>query len=139
MRKKGATQVATFQNLRCLIVCKNDRLKSLFSPLLAQNLAQLATLKIESCEELEEIIAIEDQTSIASSSSQGHLQPIPFPVLKELELSDLPCLKSFGPMGYHFQFPHLIRLTVFRCPNLVTSFIKDSKDIVHAIQFLKII
>ncbi|XVF77488.1 hypothetical protein PTKIN_Ptkin14bG0048300 [Pterospermum kingtungense] len=82
----GAIQVGTFQNLRCLIVCKNDRLKSLFSPLLAQNLAQLTTLKIESCERLEEIIAIEDQTSIASSSSQGHLQPIPFPVLKELEL-----------------------------------------------------
>ncbi|XVF77489.1 hypothetical protein PTKIN_Ptkin14bG0048400 [Pterospermum kingtungense] len=37
-------------------------------------------------------------------------------------------------MGYHFQFPHLIRLTVFRCPSLVTSFMKDSKDIVHAIQ-----
>ncbi|XVF77475.1 hypothetical protein PTKIN_Ptkin14bG0047000 [Pterospermum kingtungense] len=133
-QKQGAIQVATFQNLRDLIVYNCNRLKSLFSPPLAQNLSKLITLTIQRCEGLEEIIAIDDQTPIASSSSQGHLQYVPFPVLKELQLIDLPCLKSFDPVCYHFEFPYLMKLFVCQCPKLVTSFSKDSKDIVHAIQ-----
>ncbi|XVF77490.1 hypothetical protein PTKIN_Ptkin14bG0048500 [Pterospermum kingtungense] len=133
-QNQAAIQAATFQNLRDLTVCNCNRLKSLFSPLLAQNLLQLTTLIIMSCEGLEEIIAIDDQTSIASLSSHGHLQSKSFPALIELELSNLPSLKSFVPIGYHFQFPYLIKLRVDRCPNSVTSFSKDSKDIVHATQ-----
>ncbi|XVF77468.1 hypothetical protein PTKIN_Ptkin14bG0046600 [Pterospermum kingtungense] len=133
-QKQGAIQVATFQNLTDLIVCNCNRLKSLFSPPLAQNLSKLITLTIEICEGLEEIIAIDDRTPIASSSSQGQLQSVPFPVLKELSLTYLPCLKSFAPVCYNFPFPYLMTLLVYKCPKLVTSFRKDSKDIVHAIQ-----
>ncbi|XVE50617.1 hypothetical protein DITRI_Ditri01bG0177700 [Diplodiscus trichospermus] len=133
--------------------------------MLARNLPQLRFLHMVCCEELEEIIEM-DQNSIASSSSQGHLYPVSFPSLesdwiarrsnlkglfpisvthslsnlksldirgacklehvfgyqgelpaeddekrivflelKRLELSELPNLKSFAPMGYNFQFP----------------------------------
>ncbi|XWS10273.1 hypothetical protein CRYUN_Cryun39dG0061500 [Craigia yunnanensis] len=189
---EGPIQVASLHYLRELNVSKCNRLKSLFSCMLARNLPQLKILEISSCEELEEIIEI-DPTSIASSS-QGHLQPISFPSLEyiwiymcnnlkslfpisvirslsnlksiniygaskleqvfgyqgelnveddekgimvlelnKFEFLELQTLKSFAPMGYHFRFPSLSCFKVEGCPNLITSFSKDSKDIVHAI------
>ncbi|XVF77797.1 hypothetical protein PTKIN_Ptkin14bG0075200 [Pterospermum kingtungense] len=191
---QGPMQVASLQYLRELKVSSCNMLKSLFSPMVAGNLPQLTHLHLECCEELEEIIEMDYQTSIASSSSQSHLQPISFPSLEdiwisgcsnlkslfptsvtlslsklksirilssskleqvfgykgeltveddqkriefpeleELKLSKLPGLKSFAPIGYHFQFRSLINLEVGECPNLIISFGKDSKDIVHVI------
>ncbi|XVF77804.1 hypothetical protein PTKIN_Ptkin14bG0075900 [Pterospermum kingtungense] len=188
-------QVATLQKLRDLNVYNCNRLKFLFSSLLAQNLPQLITLRIMRCKWLEEIIATDDQNSIASSSSQvDRLQPIffpslesiwingcsnlkrlfpvsvahslskltdikicgsskleqvfgcqgelnmeddrkgiVFPELKNVELLELQSLESFSPMGYHFRFPSLNNVCVRGCPNLVTSFHKNS-GIVHTIR-----
>ncbi|XVE50310.1 hypothetical protein DITRI_Ditri01bG0151700 [Diplodiscus trichospermus] len=94
---KGPLQIASLQYLRELQVTNCDRLKSLFSLLLARNLPEFKALQIECCEELEEIIEM-DQTSIASSS-RGHLQPISFPCLESIRIVWCSNLKSLFPIS----------------------------------------
>ncbi|XVF77538.1 hypothetical protein PTKIN_Ptkin14bG0052900 [Pterospermum kingtungense] len=108
---QGPIQVAKLHYLRRLIVSKCAGLKSLFSSMLAQNLPQLNFLSIECCPKLEEIIKMDDQTSIASSS-QGHLQPISFPSLAAIHISDCNNLKSLLPISVTRSLPKLWSLQI---------------------------
>lgn len=64
--------------------------------MLAPNLPQLTNLHIEDCEDLEEIIEM-DQTS--ASLSQAHLQPISFPSLEIIRIYKCSNLKSLFPLS----------------------------------------
>lgn len=46
------------------------------------------------------------------------VEPISFPKLKELTLSDLPRLESFSPTNCAFMFPSLERVVVAQCPKM---------------------
>ena len=109
-RMKGPIQVASPQYLRELNVSKCNRLKSLFSYMLARNLPQLKFLHIELCEELEEIIRI-DQTSIASSS-QGYLQSISFPSLQSIWIHGCNNLKSLFPISVARSLSNLNKIKI---------------------------
>ncbi|XVF70767.1 hypothetical protein PTKIN_Ptkin11bG0188700 [Pterospermum kingtungense] len=66
---KGPIQVATLQNLTELVLIDCKRLRYIFPPVFATTLSQLITLRVEGCEELQQIIDKEDQISASSSSS----------------------------------------------------------------------
>ncbi|XVF03889.1 hypothetical protein REPUB_Repub05bG0032100 [Reevesia pubescens] len=93
---EGPIRVSSLQYLRDLKVSNCNRLKSLFSSMLARNLPQLTYLYVRSCEELEEIIEM-DQTS--SSSSQGLLQPVSFPSLESIDIKECNNLKRLFPVS----------------------------------------
>ncbi|XVF70599.1 hypothetical protein PTKIN_Ptkin11bG0175700 [Pterospermum kingtungense] len=79
------------QFLQWLIMSNCSKLKSLFPRLLAESLPHLRYLRIEQCDELEQII---DKDETSASSSQGHLQPICFPSLTEICIEGCNSLKS---------------------------------------------
>ncbi|GMJ10048.1 hypothetical protein HRI_004673900 [Hibiscus trionum] len=126
---KGPIRFAT--NLRILHIISCDGLTYIFPIMLIQNLPHLNHLRIEYCEKLEQIIAIDD----SSASSQGlpFQMKIEFPQLQEMELSGLPSLVSFSPLGYHLVFPSLNSFKVVNCKKMITSFMMDYSTLaVHA-------
>ncbi|KAA3453129.1 disease resistance protein [Gossypium australe] len=88
----GPIQAVNFQNLTELKVGKCGSLRYIFSATIARNLPRLSRLEIFACEELEQIIE-KDQTS-----SQHHLQPICFPSLANVIISDCENLKYLFPI-----------------------------------------
>ncbi|OMP04500.1 Disease resistance protein [Corchorus olitorius] len=188
---KDPTQILTLQNLAHFELVNCQGLRNIFSLVLARNLPQLSHLKIQGCDNLEQIIA-QDRIPSSSKVHSGDIyfpnlvtiyvekcnklktlfpvcvaglpkleelkvkeasllkqifahegeakkemvlkyeKEVVLPRLKILHLEDLPSLLSFIPMGYHFKFPSLVSLTVHDCPEIVTSFARDSKKIVHA-------
>ncbi|XVE84755.1 hypothetical protein DITRI_Ditri17bG0038100 [Diplodiscus trichospermus] len=142
---QGPIQVASLRYLRKLTVSKCNRLKSLFSAMLARNLPQLKLLHIECCEELEEIIEM-DQTSIASSS-EGHLQPISFHSLGDLRIYGCSNLKSLFAISIARSLSNLKSIKICRASKLEQVFgyqgeinVKDDKKelVLPALKELKL-
>ncbi|XVE68851.1 hypothetical protein DITRI_Ditri09bG0102800 [Diplodiscus trichospermus] len=125
---QGHLQPISFPSLKriCIHGCSN--LKSLFPSSVITSLSDLMSIIVRGASKLEQAFVYQGELNV-----EGDQKGMVFPKLKEFELLELPSLKSFAPMGYHFQFPLLIHLNVGGCPNLITSFSKDSKDIVHAV------
>ncbi|XVF79149.1 hypothetical protein PTKIN_Ptkin14bG0196600 [Pterospermum kingtungense] len=128
---KGSIQVVLISNLQRLEVYGCNNLTYIFSPMLFRNLRQLRTLKIWECEKVEQIIVDDDELSL--SPAQDHdKQMLIFPRLEALELSDLPSLTSFSPVGYHLLFSDLNELKIKYCSQIITNFTVDSTSCVHA-------
>ncbi|KAE8713008.1 hypothetical protein F3Y22_tig00110220pilonHSYRG00059 [Hibiscus syriacus] len=129
---KGSIQFTT--NLRILCIQSCHRLTYIFPMMFIQNLPHLNFLGIFNCEKLERIITTDD---IVASSSSSQALPIgkkmEFPQLEEMELTELPSLVSFNPLGYHLVFPSLKSFTVRDCDKMITSFMIDHLTMtVHA-------
>ena len=77
-------------------------------------------LHIKLCEELEEIIRI-DQTSIASSS-QGYLQPISFPSLQSIWIHGCNNLKSLFPISVARSLSNLNKIKIQGASKLTQVF-----------------
>ncbi|KAE8703334.1 hypothetical protein F3Y22_tig00110472pilonHSYRG00355 [Hibiscus syriacus] len=92
---KGPIQCAI--NLGSLTIHFCHSLTYIFPMMLIRNLPQLNYLRIEKCEKLEQIIAIDDILT-TSSSSQGRPfeKIIEFPRLAEIQLQDLPSLVNMA-------------------------------------------
>ncbi|OMO49376.1 hypothetical protein COLO4_38572 [Corchorus olitorius] len=100
---QGPIQIPALQYLKELHVSDCNRLKSLFSAVLARNLPQLSELRITDCEELEEIFET-DQTqyissSSSSSSSQARLHPISLPSLQYIKIYGCNKLTRLFPLN----------------------------------------
>ncbi|OMO87997.1 hypothetical protein CCACVL1_08606 [Corchorus capsularis] len=98
-------QLVTLQNLRDISVYGCNRLRYVFSPLLAPSLPKLEQLIIEECEDLEQIV----DTSSPSSSLEDHhdLQSLSFPNLERIKIESCNNLKYVFPISI---FAHLQRL-----------------------------
>ena len=125
---QGHLQPISFPSLERIWIYGCSNLKSLFPISVTRSLSNLKSIRILGASKLEQVFGYQGELNVEDDQ-----KGIVFPESKQLELSELPSLKSFVPMGYHFRFPTFISLNVEGCPNLLTSFSKDSKDIVHAI------
>ncbi|XP_022717677.1 probable disease resistance protein At4g27220 [Durio zibethinus] len=106
---KGPTQIATLKHLTHLEIVECKRLRYIFSPMFAPNFPQLRDLHLKGCEELEQIIAI-DQTLL--SSSKGHLRPNSFPNLTKMLINNCNKLKYVFPISAAQDLPKLEELKV---------------------------
>ncbi|XP_022754001.1 uncharacterized protein LOC111302339 [Durio zibethinus] len=115
---KDPIEVVNFQNLTQLNVCRCGRLRSILSLTMARNLPQLSSLLIDECEELEQIIEKDGQTS-----SQGHhLQSICFPNLTEIRIYSCENLKCLFPVSVAYGLPKLKILRVVNVSKLEQVF-----------------
>ncbi|KAI7752911.1 hypothetical protein M8C21_000070, partial [Ambrosia artemisiifolia] len=80
-----------FQNLTDIYVEQCDKIKYLFSPLMAKYLSNLKTVNLEWCRDIEEVISSRDDENTTSTSS--HQNTTFFPHFDTLKLKDLPGLK----------------------------------------------
>ena len=99
--------ILTFQNLRQVQVFKCKTLKSLFPVSVAKSLEQLKSLRINNCELMEEIVALEEGLETTTK--------FVFPQVTSLTLESLPELKYFYPGKHTSVWPSLKILTISKC------------------------
>ncbi|KAG8492629.1 hypothetical protein CXB51_010019 [Gossypium anomalum] len=104
-------QVVTLKNLSTLKLIDCKKLRYIFSSAMARSLLHLVNLDIQGCEEIERLILANDQISSSSSSNAG-LQPISFPNLTYITVTDCGNLKSLFPFGFVHVLPKLECLIV---------------------------
>ncbi|KAL0005771.1 hypothetical protein SO802_013332 [Lithocarpus litseifolius] len=102
--------ILTFQNLRQVEVSKCETLKSLFPISVAKSLEQLASLQINDCGLMEEIIALEDGLETTTK--------FVFPRITFLSLILLPKLKCFYSGKHTLEWPSLKSLTIRKCDKM---------------------
>ncbi|KAL9450766.1 hypothetical protein AB3S75_012492 [Citrus x aurantiifolia] len=100
----------SFQNLTNLVVSCCKRLKIVLTSSIAKTLVRLRYMEIQSCEEITEIVLVDDV--VAKD------EVITFRELKELKLLDLGSLTSFCSGNCAFKFPSLERLMLDDCPHM---------------------
>ncbi|XP_052883809.1 uncharacterized protein LOC108451112 [Gossypium arboreum] len=110
-------------NLTTLKLNDCKKLRYIFSPTTTRSLSHLVDLFIEGCEEIERLILAKDQVS-SSSSSNGDtgLQPISFPNLTNITVTNCGNLKSLFPFGSVPVLPKLESLIVKRNSKLEQVF-----------------
>jgi disease resistance protein RPS2 len=109
----------TFSHLKKVTIGECPSMKNLFSLDLLPNLTNLEVIEVDDCDQMEEIIAIEDEEEgmmVEDSSSSSHYAVTSLPNLKVLKLSNLPELKSI----FHGEVicDSLQEIIVVNCPNL---------------------
>ncbi|CAK7338485.1 unnamed protein product [Dovyalis caffra] len=114
------------KNLTTLEVINCKGLRHLFPSSMIASLLQLKVLKISGCEELEEIIAKDDDDK-DEILSETHLQSLCFPSLCQIEVRECDKLKSLFPVITAAGFPQLKCLKVRDAPQLTKVFGKDDK------------
>ncbi|XVF03895.1 hypothetical protein REPUB_Repub05bG0032800 [Reevesia pubescens] len=97
---KDPKQIAILQNLTHLEIVDCKRLKHISSPMFALKFLQLKDLKLQGCEELEQIIA-------KDPSSKSHLQPLSFPNLTKIWINNCNKLKCVFPISAARGLPQL--------------------------------
>ncbi|XP_052883715.1 probable disease resistance protein At4g27220 [Gossypium arboreum] len=114
-------QVVTLENLTTLELRDCKKLRYIFSSMMARSLSHLMNLSIEGCEEIEQLILANDQIS-SSSSSNASLQPINFPNLTKITVTNCGNLKSLFPFGFVPILPKLECLKIKRNSKLKQVF-----------------
>ncbi|KAB2086329.1 hypothetical protein ES319_A04G023600v1 [Gossypium barbadense] len=107
-------QVVTLNNLTSLKVSDCKKLRYIFSPTNARSLSRLMYLCIKGCDELEQIILAKDQVSSSSSNADIGLQPLSFPNLTQIIVTNCGNLKSLFPFGFVPVLPKLESLELKR-------------------------
>ncbi|KAG4204010.1 hypothetical protein ERO13_A04G022000v2 [Gossypium hirsutum] len=115
-------QVVTLGNLTTLKLSDCKKLKYIFSPATAPSLLHLMDLFIKGCDELERIILAKDQVSSSSSNANTGLQPLSFPNLTKVIVTNCGNLKSLFPFGSVPVLPKLESLIVKRNSKLEQVF-----------------
>ncbi|XVE50134.1 hypothetical protein DITRI_Ditri01bG0137200 [Diplodiscus trichospermus] len=117
-----------FPNLVYIEISSCANLKSLFPFCGSHQLQKLRFLFVQDMSKLEKIFEKEDEANVTKDKDEV----IHLPQLESLSLKELPYLKHFSPMVYHFVLPSLNSLYVRGCPNIITRFWLDSKQYGHA-------
>ncbi|KAJ0103351.1 hypothetical protein Patl1_04641 [Pistacia atlantica] len=96
---KGPSHVLGLQNLTNLDIGWCNCLKHIFSLTLAQNLVQLKYMRIKKCEELEQILVVDDETLLNNKDR------LFFPNLFQIKVEECHKLKCVFPIniGRHLQ------------------------------------
>ncbi|XP_028781185.1 disease resistance protein At4g27190-like [Neltuma alba] len=117
------TQVLSFQHLHSLEVTHNKRLKFLFSrsTIVHTSLPKLASLILSDCEELEEIIATNEEHQIMSSAE------VHFPELRKLKVERCNKLKRLFSTSTGIILPQLCSLSIAEANQLEVIFRHSSE------------
>lgn len=117
---------SSLKHLTNLEVTDCCRLKYVFPPRILPSLAQLKSLKISGCEELEEIITrdIDGNDQILFES---HLLSLSFSNLCEIQVRWCNKLKTVFPVAMAASLPRLQKLRVSEAPQLMEVFGLDDK------------
>ncbi|KAK8508819.1 hypothetical protein V6N12_034921 [Hibiscus sabdariffa] len=107
------------QNLTCLTIEGCHNFNCLFSSSMVESFVHLKKLKVENCEDVENVIFVKGLTKEEMMNQKT------FRVLEFLLLKDLPKLTRFCHANY-FEFPLLTSLSIETCPTLKT-FISDAE------------
>ncbi|MFQ6655116.1 hypothetical protein Gotur_025811, partial [Gossypium turneri] len=130
-------QVVTLENLRTLKLSDCKKLRYIFSPMMARSLSHLVDLFIEGCEEIERIILAKDQVSSSSSNGDTSHQPMSFPNLTRIAVTNCKNLNSLFPFGFVPVLPKLESLIVERNSKLEQVFELEEKVEVVAEEEMK--
>ncbi|KAL1103081.1 hypothetical protein V6Z11_D05G412100 [Gossypium hirsutum] len=115
--------------------CK--KLGYIFSPMMARSLSHLVDLFILGCEEIKRLILAKDQVSSSSSNGDTSFQPMSFPNLTRIVVTDCKNLSSLFPFGFVPVLPKLERLIVERNSKLEQVFELEEKVEVVAEEEMK--
>ncbi|TYH74858.1 hypothetical protein ES332_D05G432600v1 [Gossypium tomentosum] len=130
---KDFAQVVTLENLTTLTLKDCKKLRYIFSPMMARILSHLKDLFIEECEEIERLILAKDQVSSSSSNCDTSLQPMSFPNLTRITVTNCKNLNSLFPFGFVPVLPKLETLIVIRNSKLEQVFeLEDEVEVVPA-------
>ena len=102
-----------------------NKLKSIFPVAMIVSLVQLKVLKILSCEELEQIIARDNDDEKDQILPGDHLQSLCFPNLCEIEIRECNKLKSLYPVAMASGLPKLQTLRISEASQLLGVFGQD--------------
>ncbi|TYI85180.1 hypothetical protein E1A91_D05G421900v1 [Gossypium mustelinum] len=130
-------QVVTLENLTTLTLRDCKKLGYIFSPMMARSLSHLGNLFILGCEEIKRLILAKDQVSSSSSNGDTSLQPMSFPNLTQIVVTDCKNLSSLFPFGFVPVLPKLERLIVERNSKLEQVFELEEKVEVVAEEEMK--
>ncbi|XP_052486450.1 uncharacterized protein LOC105767201 [Gossypium raimondii] len=130
-------QVVTLENLTTLNLFNCKKLRYIFSPMMARSLSHLVDLFIVRCEEIERLILAKDQVASSSSNGDTSLQPMSFPNLTRIIVTDCKNLNSLFPFGFVFVLPKLETLKVIRNSKLEQVFELEEKVEVVAEEEMK--
>ncbi|MFQ6641825.1 hypothetical protein Gotur_014401, partial [Gossypium turneri] len=99
--------------------------------MMARSLSHLVDLFIVGCEEIERLILAKDQVSSSSSNGDTSLQPMSFPNLTRIDVTNCKNLNSLFPFGFVFVLPKLKDLIVRWNPKLEQVFeLEDEVEVV---------
>ncbi|XVE50150.1 hypothetical protein DITRI_Ditri01bG0138800 [Diplodiscus trichospermus] len=118
-----------FPNLVDIRIRNCANLESLFPVSVAHHLPKLKILSVINVHKLEKVFGKGDEANVSNDKEKV----IHLPHLETVKLEELPDIKSFSPMAYHFVLPSLHSLAVISCPNIITRFSVESKQYGHAI------
>ncbi|XP_039162922.1 probable disease resistance protein At4g27220 [Eucalyptus grandis] len=113
---KNPRKALCFRNLKTLKVQNCESLRFLFSSSMAKALVQIKEIEIVSCAMMEEIVYVEEEELEEAMTTDT----IEFPLLTSLSLEELPKLKTFSYGKYYIHCLSLTRLTISRCPKMMT-------------------
>ncbi|KAK8300791.1 hypothetical protein V6Z12_D05G417100 [Gossypium hirsutum] len=130
-------QVVTLENLTTLTLSNCKKLRYIFSPMMASSLSHLEDLFIERCEEIERLILAKDQVSSSSSNGDTSLQPMSFPNLTQIVVTNCKNLNSLFPFRFAPVLPKLESLIVKRNYKLEQVFELEEKVEVVAKEEMK--
>ncbi|KAB1671321.1 hypothetical protein [Gossypium barbadense] len=130
-------QVVTLENLTTLNLFNCKKLRHIFSPMMARSLSHLVDLFIVRCEEIERLILAKDQVASSSSNGDTSLQPMSFPNLTRIIVTDCKNLNSLFPFGFVSVLPKLETLKVIRNSKLEQVFELEEKVEVVAEEEMK--
>jgi hypothetical protein len=114
-----------FPKLDVVKVKECNKLKCLFPMVIAHNLLELSSLKVEGASQLVEVFAHEDEGDTLVQKD------VTLPKLKDITLKRLPSLLNFCPRNYHVRLPYLHNLEVKNCPNMTRSFVNTLDKTMH--------
>ncbi|KAG7947399.1 hypothetical protein I3843_14G091900 [Carya illinoinensis] len=101
-----------FQNLSSIYLEGRSCLQYLFTPSIAKLLVGLESVSIIDCDEIENILEVGEEEDAA--------EIIVFPKLSSFKLWNLEKLKSFCPPSYYLEWPSIHKISLYKCPNLIT-------------------
>ncbi|KAB1669363.1 hypothetical protein ES319_1Z052700v1 [Gossypium barbadense] len=105
--------------------------------MMASSLSHLEDLFIERCEEIERLILAKDQVSSSSSNGDTSLQPMSFPNLTQIVVTNCKNLNSLFPFRFAHVLPKLESLIVKRNYKLEQVFELEEKVEVVAKEEMK--
>ncbi|EOY12400.1 Cc-nbs-lrr resistance protein, putative [Theobroma cacao] len=132
---KEPTHHVRLQSLKEVTIHGCDKLKSIFSPCLAQSLLHLETLNISECEKLKQVFAFDKEMADLEAVPLSNLRSLKLRLLPALEsiwkgpahcAIGLPCLQDFqlvnlinlSSENFLISSPSLEKLKVCNCPKL---------------------